>query len=729
MSTLYQIYHESVVKLAATLVVKDEATCEVINSWLSQLGYEVLADRPETWKYYLNLSGRYHPTDTRMKVTSMDTHEEIDFTRENMDIHRATWREYRYGSRYYKELVARYPEQDMLIHGILNPVDMAKAIDAPDHSILYYDASLVESRETNLIPELQHWITAQFVRWANDDYRINNSLFIAARLALVFMSLPGAIKSIRLANCRTNRAHSYHIRRYLASFGPLDQYYNEMNEAQRLYFYRNIRYLMRNNGKAEIFHELVKKVLTDRNFPLAEYTMQHNDADLALNSDPQIQYLRESINGIAAALGEDIKDTREVLDLQRTLARSNPEENIDAEVYIPQLMTRSLASEVETKVLESNVLDLKESEPYTLSEVLLNHWIYLADSGRYRTVLSLQLPNGGDTLKLTMKEAFIVYQYLFMLRLGVEMIKIPRVQAKRVRRLPLPTFEELRSITTTAVTSDAFIHEALKHNVSITDYVSVDAFLKACQQIQERMLSHRDLYVYREDMLQYAEIKQMTDRFYADIPVDMDHGQLYPEWLRDRGLTFEGYPPAILDEIMLSILNQATGLELRTSQSLKDIQRAMLDIMSQLSSYSVHYIQQINEDAVVMFDWPHLRWHNQGGKAFHQMRLPAVQALPIDLYGRAKLKPSFTMPAVTTVAFDYTASHAMGLDIGVEMELSGMNQYLQQGMILGTMIGSLVQPAVDLAILDETHLTIPSIESKPLTDLFDRTESNDFTNP
>jgi hypothetical protein len=728
MSTLYQIYHESVVKLAATLVVKDEATCEIINSRLTMLKHDV-SDDPNTWKYYLNLAGRYHPTDTLMKVTSMDTHEEIDFTRENMDIHRATWREYRYGSRYYKELVARYPEQDMLIHGILNPVDMAKAIDAPDHSILYYDASLVESRETNLIPELQHWITAQFVRWANDDYRINNSLFIAARLALVFMSLPGAIKSIRLANCRTNRAHSYHIRRYLASFGPLDQYYNEMNEAQRLYFYRNIRYLMRNNGKAEIFHELVKKVLTDRNFPLAEYTMQHNDADLALNSDPQIQYLRESINGIAAALGEDIKDTREVLDLQRTLARSNPEENIDAEVYIPQLMTRSLASEVETKVLESNVLDLKESEPYTLSEVLLNHWIYLADSGRYRTVLSLQLPNGGDTLKLTMKEAFIVYQYLFMLRLGVEMIKIPRVQAKRVRRLPLPTFEELRSITTTAVTSDAFIHEALKHNVSITDYVSVDAFLKACQQIQERMLSHRDLYVYREDMLQYAEIKQMTDRFYADIPVDMDHGQLYPEWLRDRGLTFEGYPPAILDEIMLSILNQATGLELRTSQSLKDIQRAMLDIMSQLSSYSVHYIQQINEDAVVMFDWPHLRWHNQGGKAFHQMRLPAVQALPIDLYGRAKLKPSFTMPAVTTVAFDYTASHAMGLDIGVEMELSGMNQYLQQGMILGTMIGSLVQPAVDLAILDETHLTIPSIESKPLTDLFDRTESNDFTNP
>lgn len=728
MSTLYQIYHESVVKLAATLVVKDEATCDIINSRLAMLKHNV-SDDPKTWKYYLNLSGRYHPTDTPMKVTSMDTHEEIDFTRENMDIHRATWREYQYGTRYYKELVARYPNQDILIHGILNPVDLAKAIEAPDHSILYYDASLVESRETNLIPELQHWITAQFVRWANDDYHINNSLFIAARLALLFMSLPAAIKSIRLSNCRTNRAHSYHIRRYLASFGPLDQYYNEMNEAQRLYFYRNIRYLMRNNGKAETFHELVKKVLTDRNFPLAQYTIQHNDSTLLDTLDPQVQYLRESINGIEAALGEDIRDTRSLLELQRPLARSNYIENQDAETYIPALVQRSLNSEVETKVLESNVLDLKESEPYTLSDILLNQWIYLADIGRYRSILTLQMPNGGDSFKLSMKEAFIVYQYLYMLRLGVDMVEIPRIQAKRVRRTPLPTFDELRSITTTKVTSDAFIREALRDNVTITNYVSVDAFLKVCQQIQTRMLLHRDLYVYREDMLQYAEIRQMTDRFYADIPVDMDHGQNYAEWLRMRGLSFEGYAPAVLDEIMMSILNQATGLELRTSQSLKDIQRAMLNIMSQLSSYSVHFIQQINEDAVVMFDWPHLRWHNQGGKAFHQMRVPVVQAVPIDLYGRAKLKPEFNLIPTTVMQFDHKASHAVSLELGLDVQMSGLNQYLEQGMVLGAMIGTLIQPAVDLDILTGTHLDIPVIEDKAIIELFNRTESNDFTNP
>ncbi|QTH80235.1 hypothetical protein PA10_00035 [Pseudomonas phage pPa_SNUABM_DT01] len=729
MSTLYQIYHESVVRLAATMVVKDEATCEIINSRLSIMGHEVLAGKPETWKYYLNLAGQYHSTDTPMKVTSMDTHEEIDFTRENMDIHRATWREYQYDSRYYRELIARYPHQDMLIHGILYPVDMAKAIAAPDHSILYYDPSLVESRETNLIPQLQEWINGLFIRWAADDYRINNSMFIAARLGVMFMAMGKQIKSIRLDNCRTEKVHSYHIRRYLASFGPLDQYYNEMNEFQRLYFYRNIRYIMRNNGKDEIFRELVEQVMTKRNFPVAEYTLQQQDEAVAENYDPEIQYFRSSINGIPSALGEDIKNTRQMLDLQRTLARSNLSEQEYAEEYIPTLAARSLNAEVETKTLESNVLDLKESEPYTLSEVLLNQWIYFADKGLYRTVLTLQMPNGGESFKLSMKEAYIVYQYLYMLRLGVEMVEIPRIMAKRVRRMPLPTFEELRSITTREVTSDAFINEALKDNVVITNYVSVDSFLKACQEIQARMLLHRDLYVFREDLLQYAEIQLMTNRFYADIPVDMDHGQNYSQWLRDRGLSFENYTPSELDEIMLGILNQATGLSLRTAMTLKDIQRAMLNIMSQLSSYSIQFIQQINEEAVMMFDWPHIRWHNQGGISHHHMRLPVTLAVPLDFYGKAKWKQLIDLSGVSIRAFDQHAAHDMEMQIGLDWDMSGMNQYIERGVSLGTLFGAITQPTVDLTTLNGKVAAIPSLQSKPIADLFDRTETDAFTNP
>lgn len=729
MSNLYQIYRESVEKLAATLVVKDEATCDIINSRLTVMGVEVLATAPETWKYYLNISGQYHPTDTRMKVVSMDTHEEIDFTRENMDIHRATWRAYQYGSRYYAELLTKYPSQDSLIFGILNPVNIATAVAAADHSILYFDSSLIEGRETNLIPRLQAWINAQFTRWAMEDFRINNSLFIAARLMILFQAMIDEIENIRSDNCRTNMVHSYHIRRYLASFGPLDQYYNEMNEFQRLYFYRNIRHIMRNNGKDEVFQELISNVMTERRFPLAEYRMQHLDADIETTLEPVVQYLRSSVNGIPAALGEDIRDTDGLLELQNPLARNNFEESTYASDYVPKAMVRSLTSEVKTKSFESNVLDLAESEPYTLAEILLNQWIYLADLGRYRSVMTLTMPNGGESFKLNMKEAFIVYQYLYMLRAGIDLPVIPRIMAKRVRRMPIPTFNELRSITTKAVTSDAFIREALRDNLNISSYVSVDSFLELCITIQKRMLLHRDLYVFREDLFAYAEIQLMVNRFYADIPVDMDNGQVYAEWLRDRGLSFENYSMSELDEIMVGILNTVTGYELRTSLSVSDIQKAMLSIMSQLSSYSVQFIQQINEESVVMLDWGHVRWHYLGGTAKHTIRLAPPLAIPLSLNAKAKLRSVIDLSVVAIRAFDQKSSDEFDLAIGVEMELSGLNQYINKGMVIGALAGTLSQPIVDLSSLEGSTVTIPSLLSQPIADLFDRTETDAFANP
>jgi hypothetical protein len=729
MSNLYQIYRESVERLAATLVVKDEATCDIINSRLRILGEEVLADSPETWKYYLNLSGQYHITDTLMKVVSMDTHEEIDFTRENMGIHRATWRGYQYGSRYYAELLTKYPRQDSLIFGILNPVNIATATAAADHSILYFDSSLIEGRETNLIHRLQRWIDAQFTRWAMEDFRINNSLFIAARLLILFQAMSDEIENIRTDNCRTNMVHSYHIRRYLASFGPLDQYYNEMNEFQRLYFYRNIRYIMRNNGKDEIFQELIGNVMTERRFPLAEYRMQHYDGDIKTTLEPTVQYLRSSVNGIPAALGEDIRDTDGLLELQNPLARNNFEESTYASDYVPKEMVRSLASEAKTKSFESNVLDLAESEPYTLAEILLNQWIYLADLGRYRSVMTLTLPNGGESFKLNMKEAFLVYQYCYMLRAGITLPTIPRIMAKRVRRMPIPTFDELRAITTKKVTSDAFIHEAMRDNVNITSYVSVDAFLNLCITIQKRMLRHRDLYVYRDDLHAYAEVQLMTNRFYADIPVDMDHGQVYSEWLGARGLSLEGYTPAELDEIMVGILNTVTGFELRTSLSVSDIQKAMLSIMSRLSSYSVQFIQQINAEAVVMLDWGHVRWHYLGGSASHILRIQPSLAVPMSLHAKAKLKTVIDLSVVAIRAFDQKSSDDFDMAIGVDMGLSGMNQYISKGLAVGALVGTLSQPTVNLSVLGGTVMTIPSLVSQPLADLFDRTETNVFANP
>ena len=240
------------------------------------------------------------------------------------------------------------------------------------------------------------------------------------------------------------------------------------------------------------------------------------------------------------------------------------------------------------------------------------------------------------------------------------------------------------------------------------------------------MLLHRDLYVYRNDLFQYAELQLATGRFYADIPVDMDHGQDYNKWLRTRGLSFDGYTPLELDEIMMSIINQVTGLKLRTSLTLEDVQKAMLGIMSQLSSYNVQFVQKINQSAVVMFDWGHVRWHYSGGTAKHVLRLPATLALPMELYGRAKLYQAIDVSGVTIRALDQRSSHELSMEIGVDFALSGINQRFASAINLGVNVDMVVPDVIDLSIYNGKDAIIPQPVPKSISDLFLRTSTDDF---
>ena len=80
----HRLYLDSTIALARTLVVKSEYSAEQINNQVA-LRFGTNTVNPlnkSTWKYYLNVSGEYHPTDTVIKVKSLDTMQEIDFTKE-----------------------------------------------------------------------------------------------------------------------------------------------------------------------------------------------------------------------------------------------------------------------------------------------------------------------------------------------------------------------------------------------------------------------------------------------------------------------------------------------------------------------------------------------------------------------------------------------------------------------------------------------------------------------
>ena len=67
------------------LVIKNPYVADYINRQIEeQYGVgSVDYHRPETWKYYLNLNGQYHFSDSAIRIVSLDTLETIDLTKAN----------------------------------------------------------------------------------------------------------------------------------------------------------------------------------------------------------------------------------------------------------------------------------------------------------------------------------------------------------------------------------------------------------------------------------------------------------------------------------------------------------------------------------------------------------------------------------------------------------------------------------------------------------------------
>ncbi len=591
----YELYKQKVYSLAKTLVIKSDAAAKAVNTGLEQMGYYVDRFDPKTWKYYLNLSGVYHQTDSLMTVTSMDTREEIAFTKENLRIHRATSREYAYGSRYYNELLRRYPNQESLIIGILNPVDIQTAINAEDGTILQYDHALVEDNEVSLIKRLETWIKGIIIRWNITDYAITDDLYVPAFLGVLYSQLPAKILNLRLNACHTNEVHSYHIREYLASNGKLENFLDFLTKKQALFLYRNIRYIHRNAGKAETFELLVKRILTERGIPLAAYEMRHNLSNQPDELYPDGDLIQVPLNDRRISAINKTRTVMEMLVKEDDVAKGNRAVRNESALDITTKMENSLNDRLQTKVLESDLVDLSDAAAFTLSDTLLNQWLWMSYAGLYPTILSVPHPVTGSRVLLTAKDAYAIFIYCYNKARGVNIDVIPTFIGNRVRREVLPSKAELKGIVNEDLVPDYVIEAALSDQPRVTRCISTESFYDLSVAIHKASLKHRELHCLQEHFQARGQVEGMVGRFYYD-PVCKFYtdGKQYSDLLEEVGLDLTGAGPLELDIFALDILKTATGVNLSTSKSLRDLQAALLRLMEQLSSYSIQFIKSIN---------------------------------------------------------------------------------------------------------------------------------------
>lgn len=624
---IFAVYRKEVFLLAKTMVIKHHGIALAMNRYLSGMG-QVVEKEPETWRYYLHLSGEYHSYDKPMYIINLDDVNagKVLLTKELLANNRITRESYQYGERFYNELVAQYPEQESLILGMLNPVHINTAIESEDGTILAYNKDLVEDYELYFIEDLEKWIKNYLYRWSVKDFIGFNDRYLSVLLADIYSKLPGKILQIRLNYCHTDYVHSYHVRQFLESNLKLGQYVPYMSRSTMMFLYRNIRWILRNVGKTNVFNLLVKKILTEQNIPLTEHHLIRtvNNADDIVEKPnfetdpyPDVKVLPRSINFATPDDTSSFINVRDIVEKQSELLEYTEEQIEEFTEEATKKTKSSSRNELITKTLESVMVDNTNSVYFPLGRVLLSHWIYYACTDNYPSNISFINPSSNEQIVINTLDALILYCYLLYTGLHPEAtppVYLESYEALGVFLLPNPTEADINKVIDRNKVSEARLARIMDNDIYKPTLSNTGVFYEHCVEIQKFMMKQRYAWASTDNMTEHAMLINAAEMFYSSYrldPMNIANGDiLYSDWLNTKGLAFEGMEREDYIKLAGKIAGLATGAGDSASRTIQEMHTAMISLMERLSSYSIQYLRSITSTERMILDWYFLRTDN-----------------------------------------------------------------------------------------------------------------------
>lgn len=687
-ATLHRIYQSKSLVLAKTMVIKLQLVAQAINADLINRGYVVDQSNPATWKYFLNLNGDYHQADKdrllelsggeydhiRIKVAGDNQPVEVDFTKDimqgvNSDL--AIANEYRFNTQYYNSLVTKYPEFEDLIKGVLNPIPPEISIEAYDGEILYCggylktklphgiyhmirqdygpisENFLIESNEENLIPLLQEHINAFIGRYSNVNYQLTHNLFYATLLSVLYLSIPVTLEAIRLENGHSylGFTHSFHIREYLDSLGELGWVLEHLKKEEQLWLYRNLRWLDANRGKDMTFKAIIDNILTPSNIPISGHRLRHDISVMDLEEGVKSAkpfMLREPINIEHEGTGADYREISETIKKQKPLAVENYYDQEGQTLKVSNSSKYSMFDNVNTKVLESTVIDLSNHIAVTREDIGLSLWAFTASHGFFKGSIIVTHPVTSDRIQLTPLNAYILS--LYCLNMGwaqYDLETIPDVHANWIPRVegwkPSPecmdkaTLADMKYGTLADKITEKEIVDIMGDFKPVFSHGSALSLSKEIERQHTEAMRRYMEYVAIEDMDGRAMGEWVSyHQYWHWVPCKLSTKKtLYRDWLVAHGIDLNGFSRSDYVALGLALVEAATGLDLLTAQKLKDKQSAVLAVLEHFCSYTVHIIKDTAAVDAFMLGLKALRLTNLKAKlkSFMNIKISTLTVL------------------------------------------------------------------------------------------------------
>ena len=589
-------YLTSVFRLARTMVIKIEAVAVRDNNMLLNAGYPVSSNKT-TWRYYMNMNGDYHPTDEPMYVKSVDTGDNIVFSKENMEIHLATFREYNSGGDLFQRLNSTYPAQSELIRGILAPIPYADTIGAEDYKILKYNPNLVLWNEDQLIPKLQAWVLVEKAHLFENDYMITDNLMLPVAIMQLYADLIKAICTIRFEAIGTRNVHDFYIWSHIDSYGDFSKYKNSLTRFQTMWLYRNIAWIKNNPGQQYTFNKLMNNLLTPAMIPLAKYDMVETTETQLEDLTPTPLYRKLQMNlleeyGRAASF----IDTRALILKQQSVAKDNL---ANTSIYYQDALQKgqfSLHSELPTKTLESAMKDYSSRHIETLMSTVYNEWIYLAGKGIFNGKILVVDPKTGQSIRLPVGDAYYVWRYLGDWSMGKKPLVIEPAQYQNVMRVTPPSIAELIGIGGPAFINQSDAKGIRDQWIPVDQFVAPEYLMAYSAGVYKAQWSHRKIFSHYYDLNMRARVKNTCSLMYdTGYMTTLTKHTTYRSLMDAYELDFSEYTAEEARNFAWDIFKRVTGWDSNAQPSLRAKQSDLIDIMTRLSSYTIHVITSMDD--------------------------------------------------------------------------------------------------------------------------------------
>jgi hypothetical protein len=529
-----------------SVTIKFDPIASYLNNTLLEKGYSVNFEDPTTWKYYKNMVGEYHTSDTLMYVTSLDTREQILFSPSILKDHPRTFNAYKPGGSFYKKICETYPSQVDLIKSILFPVDgIEKCILADNFTLLNYSSGYLEAEEEpKIIEEIEKFLTIFVERWYL-DFLSDEIYFYLTAWGSLYTYLAMLIMSTRINLVKTPYVHSWHIWNALKDKG-IDDYSDILDRKKAMFLYQNIEYFRANVGKQSNLELLVEGLLNDLSIGIyARKVVQESET----GSDnyqltPQLAAVR--VPSSYASLATEIP-TETVAVIQEQIYEKGLTPASDAE-YVDKVTRRlgdTTYNNFLTKFLE--IRPLARNIPYAsmMSGFILETLIVSVKNNYYTKAIDVVEPISNTDLYLFPRELIALYYYCIQKSLGIENDLIPT------------HFELCRSFNTSITTPVKKFNwwgETLliSSQVDVNDYMSGTSYNTDIQSPEEFTSMATNLWLtYLSHVLQDQGTKLERKRSilqylnsllhsHKSITLDLVPGfTSYSDWLGPNGLNIQ----------------------------------------------------------------------------------------------------------------------------------------------------------------------------------------------